>query len=240
MKNEAFIVEEWIDHYLEQGADHIVLIDNGSTDRSFEIAASRAQTGRVSCIQWTQKWNQAGHYWRAIKRFELRRRFEWILIADLDEFWFVKAGGRLANYLTRLNPKIDLLYLRWKIFGSNGLQEQPASIRKSFTSCHQSLGQFENTKWLCRSRKLCHFRSFGLHKVYSVNSARVSFENDTLQLNHYVIQSREYFEKVKMSRGSATNPDADGAKNWAYFDHMDAAAVCEDTLLRDQVRAREG
>ncbi len=239
MKNEALVVDEWIDHYFEQGADHIVLIDNGSDDRSFEIAKSRVQEGRVSCVQWTQRWNQMGHYWRAIKLLKLRRRFEWILIADLDEFWFVKAGGRLADYLAQLSKKIDLIYVQWRIFGSNGLENQPSSVRKSFTRCHKSLTRFENTKWLCRSRKLPHYRSFKLHKVYSVNSARVSFENENLQLNHYMIQSREYFKNAKMSRGDACNPDADEIKNWSYFEQIDSAATCEDFLLRDQVIARE-
>lgn len=36
-KNEAHILEEWIQHYLAEGVDHFYLIDNGSTDNFMEI-----------------------------------------------------------------------------------------------------------------------------------------------------------------------------------------------------------
>ena len=31
-KNESYIIEQWIQHYLLEGVNHFYLIDNGSTD----------------------------------------------------------------------------------------------------------------------------------------------------------------------------------------------------------------
>ena len=36
-KNESHILEEWIQHYLRQGIDHIFLTDNGSSDDYMDI-----------------------------------------------------------------------------------------------------------------------------------------------------------------------------------------------------------
>ena len=40
-KNEATILKEWIDYYLQQGFDHFYLIDNGSTDNFLETLTKR-------------------------------------------------------------------------------------------------------------------------------------------------------------------------------------------------------
>jgi hypothetical protein len=55
-----------------------------------------------------------------------------------------------------------------------------------------------------------------------------------LQLNHYKLQSREFFRKVKMTRGAANRASAN-LRTWAYFEREDWAET-EDTALRDQVR----
>ena len=59
-----------------------------------------------------------------------------------------------------------------------------------------------------------------------------------LQLNHYPIQSWEFFESVKMRRGAADVADSENARDRAYFEKYDFREV-EDTALRDFVaRAR--
>ena len=35
-KNESMIIQEWINHYIEEGVEHFYLIDNGSTDNYYE------------------------------------------------------------------------------------------------------------------------------------------------------------------------------------------------------------
>lgn len=35
-KNETMIIEEWMNHYLNEGVEHFYLIDNGSSD-DYEI-----------------------------------------------------------------------------------------------------------------------------------------------------------------------------------------------------------
>jgi hypothetical protein len=57
-----------------------------------------------------------------------------------------------------------------------------------------------------------------------------------IQLNHYAIQSKEFFEKVKMARGTA-----DGlinVRDWEYFKQYDFKDQ-EDTKLKSLLEAAE-
>ena len=51
-----------------------------------------------------------------------------------------------------------------------------------------------------------------------------------LSLNHYAIMSREYFSKVKMTRGDADNQKVDNIRDWNYFDRYDHKEVEDEEL----------
>ena len=51
-----------------------------------------------------------------------------------------------------------------------------------------------------------------------------------LQLNHYQIQSKEYYEKVKMTRGDVSQKAWDNKRDWDYFNERDVSD-CVDTEL---------
>ena len=46
-------------------------------------------------------------------------------------------------------------------------------------------------------------------------------ENSALHLNHYAIQSLEWFMRVKATRGDASNITSDGIRTKKYFDRYD-------------------
>ncbi|KAF0114211.1 MAG: hypothetical protein FD150_1646 [Rhodobacteraceae bacterium] len=50
MKNETHLIEEWLDHYLANGAERIFLIDNGSTDDTLAKIAPWLGDGRVELV----------------------------------------------------------------------------------------------------------------------------------------------------------------------------------------------
>lgn len=55
-----------------------------------------------------------------------------------------------------------------------------------------------------------------------------------LRMNHYPIQSREFFAG-KMTRGDAINPAASNARDWKYYAAYDSNKVIADTLLADKL-----
>jgi hypothetical protein len=60
-------------------------------------------------------------------------------------------------------------------------------------------------------------------------------KHSALHCNHYPIQSYEWFRKVKMTRGDATNVSADKIRNVNYFNAYDShAGALTDTELSDK------
>lgn len=101
VKNAAFFLPTFIEHHIALGAKHIVLIDNGSTDQTLQIA--KAYTP-VTVVQ----------SFLPVRQFEcLLRRYaakqfawqNWCLFVDSDELFDFPYSDRLqlpqlANYLT--------------------------------------------------------------------------------------------------------------------------------------------
>jgi glycosyltransferase involved in cell wall biosynthesis len=59
-------------------------------------------------------------------------------------------------------------------------------------------------------------------------------EHSNLHLNHYVVQSKEYFASVKMTRGDVASAASDNIRDWNYFDKYDLNLV-EDPLLASRL-----
>ena len=88
MKNETDVLREWIEHYRWQGIDKIFLIDNGSTDDPERILREHLDSGFIEFFSRPRPHRQAQHYREVFRTAGIRRKVEWLVIADLDEFWF--------------------------------------------------------------------------------------------------------------------------------------------------------
>jgi hypothetical protein len=227
-KNEGMGIREWIEHYLWQGVDAFLMLDNNSTDNWKE--AIKGLEDKVTVLPAPEKGKQKDQY-NSIGMPWLKANGVTILgIFDMDEFVFVKDGRKLKDRVIEIfeaEPKPSQLLCKWTMFGSSGFEKQPESIRKSFTWKGKDLHQ--NTKAIMRLDKVKE-NGLDLHSS-SVDGPTIDCPAD-IQLNHYTIQSKEFFEKVKMTRGAADRLDGDKIRNWNYFKDYDVKDV-EDTQLRD-------
>lgn len=240
MKNETDVLPEWLDHYRWQGVDKVFLIDNGSTDQPESIVREHVESGFVELHSRPRPHRQAQHYREVFRTARLRKKVEWLVMADLDEFWFSPLGD-LKQGIATIQDRFDLVYANWVMFGSSGHVAQPASIREGFVHRWEALGGHPSTKWICRTSKMRRMRRTTHHKVWGIDSRRVISDNLTFRLHHYPIMSREYFERVKMKRGDVSRSSADTLRTWEYFETYDGPATVKDTLLADMVtRSREG
>lgn len=236
MKNESTNLDEWMTHYFQVGADRIVLIDNGSTDDSLKRAEAWLKTGKVEVLSYPAQHRQLEHYWAAYRRF-VAGRHEWLLIADMDEFWFCPDGTTIAEKLADPNfDCIDVIYANWRMFGSSGLVRHPESIRIGFVHCAPRLDSHKNTKFICRASALRHSGNLGIHKVKGADSSRTVSDNEAFHLNHYPIQSREFFQQVKMTRGDALSRMSDTVRDMEYFRRYDEPCILEDRTLSELVK----
>jgi hypothetical protein len=116
------------------------------------------------------------------------------------------------------------------MFGSDGLLHQPPDIRTAIT--HRVEPLHINTKCIFQTRNI-ESHQIGIHTIDgNQDQADGSI---TFRLNHYPIQSLEYFQKVKMGRGDVNSPSTDGIRDMDYFRRYDKDATFADTDLRDMV-----
>lgn len=230
MKNEAMNIDEWVQHYVSMGAGKIFLIDNGSTDDTVSKAKKWVAKGIVELVEYPERYRQRQHYWAAFKQLNIARKCRWLVVADLDEFWFCPSGRPIADELKGFRD-IDVIYGNWRMFGSGGLEKHPTSVRQGFTLREPTLSSHSYRKYICRTTIVKSHRSLGIHAVIGGRSERTVSDNAQFHLNHYPIQSLEYFQKVKMTRGDATKSSNDSVRDMQYFQRYDAGCSQQDQLL---------
>jgi hypothetical protein len=238
-KNEICALEEWINHYINQGVDHFFLTDNGSNDDYMSVLSKYIQSGIVTLNVNSTKYQQVQHLNVFIND---AKKYEWVIIVDLDEFVYARKGfNTVKQYLTQLDQNVNQIYIPWKMFGSNGHISQPNSILRSFLTRDSYVNlRIINGKCITRTNQLNRFylHSSSLHNTNGlvitsdgnqqthadknlVNISEEILKNSCLHLNHYAIQSWEWFSNVKMTRGDATSNTADHVRNQSYFEGYD-------------------
>ena len=212
------------------------LIDNGSNDDSLDGARAWSERAPVSVISRPGRWQQVRHYRAAFRQFRIRRDYEWLLIADLDEFWFSLDGRRLPEALADL-WNFDVIYGNWRLFGSGGHVSHPDSLRRRLAMRKPGFGSHTETKYFCRTAALRRGRQIGVHKVFGARSHRVISANDLFQLNHYQYQSLEFWRDVKLRRGDVISADRDHSRQREHLESFDKDCTVEDRRLADLLAA---
>jgi hypothetical protein len=103
VREGRWYVDDFIDHYLRLGVQHIVFLDNGSTDGTVQRLAGRDRVSVFACDL------HYGKHKYAMKRWLLRRftRGGWGLCVDSDEHFDYPSSSRLPlrSFLTYLNAR---------------------------------------------------------------------------------------------------------------------------------------
>ena len=133
-KNQAWIIEDWIKHYLREGVTHFYLIDNGSTDDY--LRRLKPYRNKYTLIKDPSRPQPDPQSQLLNKHFRAltATTSTWVMVCDIDEYVYARQGHRrITDVLQQLPLHVDLLYLPWKLFGSNGHDRQPSGVIKSFT-----------------------------------------------------------------------------------------------------------
>ena len=237
-KNESIIIEEWIEHYINEGVDCFLLNDNGSTDDYEGKIQKYMDAGLVVLNKNPKKYAQVDIYNDCV---QCARKFDWVMIVDLDEFVYARNGfNTIKEYLNSLEPNVSQIHIPWKMFGSSDFIEQPKSVIQNFTwrriynnetkiEC-KCIIRGNNLKTLHIHHSLLNNKTDN-NDIFSDNSLYTAkdinfienlneefLSNSFLQLNHYAIQSWNWFSKIKMTRGDVTQSGWDNLRNKNYFD----------------------
>lgn len=220
----------WIDHYLWQGVDAIYLIDNGSTDDPLPILQPYIDSQKVFYFHMPEKHQQLKHYLDVIRNESLIEKTEWLIICDLDEFYY-SHPNRLIDTIGDFN-EYDVVYSNWRMFGSDGLIEHPKDIRKSILYRDEELAP--STKYIFKPNKVS-LDKMDIHHIEG--DLHSTYENEKIRLNHYPIQSKEFYTKVKMTRGDIANQSWENIRDMKYFEDYDKSKTRKDEDLPNLLAA---
>ena len=216
-------MKEWIEHYSAKGADHIYLIDDGSTDDYKEILEPYIRKGFVTLFK-----NDVVCEIPAKRQCMIYERFfrpvlsqsTWFSVLDLDEFLYCPESARVDEVFKTRNE--DEIIIDWVCFGSNGHVKQPESIIDGFTKRYsaETAQRLEaaSYKSTFRTNK---FLNFGVHKQFMTPGSVSVRASPTFLINHYLVQSENFWTQVKMTRGDVNRWHASDARTLDYFRKYD-------------------
>ena len=247
-KNESHLIREWLDHHINEGVDTFFLTDNGSTD-TYDIK-DYIDNGKVILRIDDTTYSQNEHLNYYLKDV---KKYDWVIIVDLDEFVYARKGfNTIKEYLAQLEDNVNQIYIPWKMFGSNGHIVQPNSIKHGFLTRDNYINaRIINGKCITRTSQLSHLNihQSTLHNNNGLvitsdgntqtcadkNNVHISEEilnNSCLHLNHYAIQSWDWFSNVKMTRGAADCSASENVRNESYFKAYDHSLVFDDSIIQ--------
>ena len=217
-RNEARIMHEWVAHHHLEGVSQFVLINDNSTDNGPHIARSLNCTVIDNVRHWL--WPMNICQTSAYRKFQHLLQTQWMMIIDLDEFVYARAPyRRIVDYLAALDSDVGAVVLPWKIFGSAG-ERHPRSVIEGcpWRGSTTASGFPSNVKTVVRQSSLQKIQGPHICKVHglTIDSGGRIYEHPpfyfqpvpnmshALHINHYPLQSWEFYSAVKMTRGEAT------------------------------------
>ena len=199
----------------------------------------------ITVIKDNSKFSQTRLY-NELYLDKAKEESNWIMVIDLDEFVYARKEFKtITQYLDSVPQHITSIILRWKMFGSNGKVEQPNSVIAGFTKrldYNKTLdASFNYFKSIARSDSI---EGLGLHQSAIQNNKPIfldfhrekELKKSPLHLNHYAIQSKNWYEEVKMKRGDAHSSLTNNVRDWSYFDKYDVNDITDTELADKRLR----
>ena len=233
-KNETMNLKIWVEHYLWQGVTHFYLIDNGSTDNPLDILQEYIDAGVVTYYYREEKHQQSLHYRFVFDAENIKEKTTWLCICDLDEFFF----GTEKNLIDTLKDfnNYDVIYTNSFFYGSDNLIDHPTDIRSAII--HRQEDMKNGIKYIFKPSIINDSSEIWIHWLVHPGSLQKKIltteitDNKKIRLNHYHIQSLEYFKKIKMTRGDADVSQHDSMRDLNYFENYSKISTIKDETLK--------
>ena len=259
-KNESHIMNEYIKHYINQGVDHFFFIDNGSNDNYLDILKNYNNiTLKINSKKQSQVEFYNNYFLEECKKYDWvivcdldefiysRLHFKTIkeylnsLDDDISQVfipWKI-FGSSGFNTIDKKQP-------------DNVVENFTKRINYDKESGFQGVimdnnNKYSITKCIVKAKYLTRFE---LHSHSTINKNHIGADNNSfihinnsfykinedilsksfLHLNHYAIQSYEWFMRIKATRGDAVH--INNSRNEGYYRTFDDSSndICDFEL----------
>jgi len=201
--NEEDIISEVIDYLLSQEIKPVVL-DNGSTDNSYEILKKFSERGVITLGQFKSRIFDFYQIFRVLYDMVLTQSPDWVVLQGADEF--LESG--MKNM--KLNDSISVVdsngynliqFNRFDFFLTDNDNESAKSIKQKlpYYSCQ---GDFLYRSWKCMPGIDI---AYGGHYPIFPYGHKYKIYPRKFVLRHYIFRSKEQAEKKMVERMKRTN-----------------------------------
>lgn len=206
-KNEATILKEWIDYYLQQGFDHFYLIDNGSTDNFLEILSPYINSNHVTLYSLPIPYQRVNNYNNIFN--SIKDHTEWLVVCDVDDYWYTPTNS-VRDFINEADKQSwDVIVCYSNIFGSLDTI-QPESMLKTDFNILNTGGM--RIKSIARSSVI---ETIQVEQHLLKSQAIIKFEQNKICVNNYRETSLERFLHTRLYR---SHPDSqDIQRSWSDF-----------------------
>jgi hypothetical protein len=241
-KNEGHALHEFIEHHLFHGVDHIFMINDFSTDNYLDIITPYIDNGTVTLFNNDIITKDTNRQEKIYTKYfmPLITITEWLALIDLDEFLYSPLDINCKNIVRKYENECEQITVEWKTFGSNQHDYQPFSIVSGFNKCcnyHESKDHYSYKSII----KMKNLIKFGIHSSVvntgrTINLSYTTGKNE-LYINHYQLQSLDFFMNIKGKRGDCDNwyEHVGLIRDHDHFKKTDSNEL-EDNILIEQNR----
>lgn len=242
-------LNEWLSHHLSRGIEHFYLINDNSTDHYMDILQPFIEAHLVTLYHTPTEepkfYGRQSYYYNHFFQQHFKECM-WMAIIDIDEYLYSPVTLKVSSVL-KYYEHYGQVTVNWVWFGSNGHDKQPLSIVEGFTTRapfgFSKLSPIPGGKMMINgtagpkgiaNTQFTNSLSIHGHNT-SEEAVNLSWGNDPnkpyLLINHYAIQSKEFWTTVKMTRGDADNWFNTEDRNMDYFNCWDINEIEDYTLI---------
>lgn len=233
-KNESYIIEQWIQHYLLEGVNHFYLIDNGSTD-DYKSKIQKYKK-KITLIKDSYRQEKRTQDVLINKHFlsKIKNESKWVIVCDIDEYiYHTNNNKKIPDFLIN-NEQYSRIWIPWKLFGAsknpniipnliNDLVYRQKSINTEKIGLGKSIMKCSNLIEL-----ETHF------SIVNGNTLRLNLTSE-LHCNHYKLISEKYFKEIKSVRGGGQSGFSNNYKFENFFNENKLYNDIADNSLKNKI-----
>lgn len=218
-KDECQYLPEWIAFHKLLGFNKIVIYDNESTDGSRAYLQQLAKNSIIEYRFWQTKEGISPQLSAYNDCINDNKDMDFIAFFDLDEFLVVKNGQDFMSFLDSVPEDVSAIAVNQRLFGSAGLVENSSElVIERFTKCcHANYDEMKWFKSIVKPKRVSKYTSSHAAELINGKYVHTDFselirepglkgkaqdiQTSQLQLNHYILKSKQEFFEKKQRRG---------------------------------------